>query len=428
MLTIIISVGVLVATGQPAFSQKKKPKRAAAQPSAERRSTEAELAKLRQEIARVERELATESRKERTTAQSIAAYDKRMKDLRSQLATLRSKASAMQNELRALDQSFQDVSHSIAGLKQAYKEDVIRRYTEGVYRESNESESFVAPEASAERARQAYYGSLIAEAMTGKQVVLDSERSELAEDIYDVSASLEAQRSQIAATSKAQQQAELDKKRKAQELKKVQARKAALKQELAKRKASAKKLEGIIANLIAREEAERKAKLEARKRRLAERERLKREGRKLSERQRLEEREDAKPLDLEGPRSLSWPLGSRRIVQGFGEQRNEELGTVTMNLGVDIGAPRGSAVLAAESGTVASVSSLPGYGSIVIVSHGGGLHTVYAELASVGVSRGMKVSRGAQIGASGENPELGPILHFEVWKGRARQNPLRWLP
>jgi murein DD-endopeptidase MepM/ murein hydrolase activator NlpD len=98
-----------------------------------------------------------------------------------------------------------------------------------------------------------------------------------------------------------------------------------------------------------------------------------------------------------------------------------------MNLGVDIGAPRGSTVVAAEAGTVASVSSLPGYGSIVIVSHGGGLHTVYAELAGVSVSRGAKVSRGSAIGSSGENPELGPIVHFEVWKGRSRQNPLKWL-
>ena len=155
---------------------------------------------------------------------------------------------------------------------------------------------------------------------------------------------------------------------------------------------------------------------------------MKKQGKKLSEKQRQEERDDAKPLpDMEGPRSLSWPVSSRRIVQGYGEQRNQELGTVTMNLGVDIGASSGSAVTAAEAGTVASVSSLPGYGSIVIISHGGGLHTVYAELAGVSVSRGSKVKRGSVIGTSGQNPELGPIVHFEVWKGRARQNPLRWL-
>lgn len=425
LVAIVLSLCVLV-SADVAHSQKKR--RTSTQASPERRSTEAELAKLRQEIAKVERELVAEAKKERTTAQSIASYDKKVKELRSQLGLLRSKASSMEHELDALDQSFQDVSRQVAGLKQSYEADVVSRYTDGVYRERNEAESFVKPNASSERERQAYYGSLVAEGMTGKQVRLDSTRTELAEDIIDVTESLEEEKSKIAAASKAQQQAQVEKQRKAEELKKVQARKKSLEQELAKRKASAKKLEGIIANLIAKEEAERKAKLEARKKRLAERERLKKEGRRLSERQKREEREDAKPIpEMEGPRSLSWPVGSRRIVQGYGEQRNQELGTVTMNLGIDIGAARGSAVLAAEAGTVASVSSLPGYGSIVILSHGGGLHTVYAELAGVSVGRGERVQRGTTIGTSGVNPELGPIVHFEVWKGRARQNPLRWL-
>lgn len=428
----LIVFGLLIAGERDVLSQKKKKKSkkksVSTQASPERKSTESELAKLRKEISRVERELAAEGRKERTTSASIAAYDKRMKGLRSQLAVLRSKASSMQHELRALDQNFQMVSRSIMGLKHAYSEDVVRRYTDGVYRERSEAEAFVAPQAASERERQAYYGSLVADAMMGNQARLDSTRTEIADDIVDVSTSLEAEKSKIAATSKAQQQAQIDKQKKAKELKKVQARKQALQKELAKRKASAKKLEGIIANLIAKEEAERKAKLAARKKRLAERERLKREGRKLSEKQRREERDDAKPIpDMEGPRSLSWPVSSRRIVQGYGEQRNADLGTVTMNLGVDIGAPSGTTVVAAEAGTVASVSTLPGYGSIVILSHGGGLHTVYAELSGVSVSRGAKVRRGQAIGRSGENPELGPIIHFEVWKGRARQNPLRWL-
>jgi murein DD-endopeptidase MepM/ murein hydrolase activator NlpD len=114
-------------------------------------------------------------------------------------------------------------------------------------------------------------------------------------------------------------------------------------------------------------------------------------------------------------------------VQGFGEVRNKELGTVTMNLGIDIATPSGSSVHAAEEGTVSVVSSLPSYGTIVIINHSGGVHTVYADLASVHVSRGEKVSRGTAIGASGENSELGAILHFEVWKGRSKQNPMGWL-
>ena len=114
-------------------------------------------------------------------------------------------------------------------------------------------------------------------------------------------------------------------------------------------------------------------------------------------------------------------------MQGFGEVHNRELGTVTINLGIDIGMPHGSAIHAAEEGTVSVISSLPSYGTIIIVNHSGGVHTVYADLAGVNVSRGQKVSRGTSIGTSGDNSELGAILHFEVWKGRAKQNPMRWL-
>src|SRR5438034_146763 len=68
---------------------------------------------------------------------------------------------------------------------------------------------------------------------------------------------------------------------------------------------------------------------------------------------------------LHGPHSLAWPSASHRVVQGFGEHRNPELGTITMNLGIDIAEPKGSAVTAAADGIASIVSTLPSYGTIV---------------------------------------------------------------
>ena len=130
---------------------------------------------------------------------------------------------------------------------------------------------------------------------------------------------------------------------------------------------------------------------------------------------------------MAGPHTLSWPTSSHRVVQGYGEQRNRELGTVTMNLGIDIGTASGSTVRAAADGKVALVSSLPSYGTLVIVRHGGGILTVYADLGSVSVSVGQSVLKGASLGRSGSNSELGEILHFEVWRGKSKQNPMGWL-
>jgi murein DD-endopeptidase MepM/ murein hydrolase activator NlpD len=103
------------------------------------------------------------------------------------------------------------------------------------------------------------------------------------------------------------------------------------------------------------------------------------------------------------------------------------LNTVTMNLGIDIAAAAGSAVSAAAEGIVSLVSSLPSYGTIIVLQHAGGLHTVYADLSGVNVRVGSRVSAGQTIARSGSNEESGAMLHFEVWKGKSRQNPIGWL-
>jgi murein DD-endopeptidase MepM/ murein hydrolase activator NlpD len=160
--------------------------------------------------------------------------------------------------------------------------------------------------------------------------------------------------------------------------------------------------------------AERKKKLSA--------------GKKLSKNEEQQEAQDKmEAKSLAGPHSLSWPTSSHRVVQSFGEHRNAELGTVTMNLGIDIGTSSGSAVRAAGDGVVSLISSLPSYGTIMIIRHGGGVHSVYADLGGVSVSTGSNVKKGQTIASSATNAELGAILHFEVWKGKSKQNPLRWL-
>ena len=410
-------------------SAKRKPHRSPIHASKERRDVESELTKLRAEIRKTEAALREHSHRERRTKESVAAYEKRTRELRSQLASLRAEANQLQSQLNELNTSFEQTTKSISTLKQGYADDVVKRYTSGVYRVSPQEGTMLAgPNQTQNRMRRAYMGRIASLAFNKNQNILDSTKTVLSENIADVSASLEEEQQHISQTNREAATAQAQKQKEAQELKSIQAKKAALQKELDRRKADAKKLEGLISNLIAREESERKASEAERKKRLAELKKKKASGKKLTQKEVKQEKEDAHPAaELPGPRSLGWPCSSHRIVQGFGEVRNRELGTVTLNLGIDIGTPRGSAVHAAEAGTVSVVSSLPSYGTIVIVNHSGGVHTVYADLSGTSVSRGQKISRGASIGTSGENAELGAIIHFEVWKGRAKQNPMRWL-
>lgn len=124
--------------------------------------------------------------------------------------------------------------------------------------------------------------------------------------------------------------------------------------------------------------------------------------------------------------SLPWPTSSKSLVHGYGTYRNPETGTTLENPGIDIKSATGSAVSCVADGSVSSVAWLPGYGSLVIVDHDNGFRTVYANLAGVSVQRGDQIRQGASVGTSGENID-GTLVHFELWFGRDRQNPLTYL-
>lgn len=123
---------------------------------------------------------------------------------------------------------------------------------------------------------------------------------------------------------------------------------------------------------------------------------------------------------------LPWPVTSGAVVGGFGEQIHKRLGTVTVSNGIDIEVPPGTAVRSIADGTVSSISFIPVFGSLIIINHDDGFRTVYAHVTDIAVSMNQRVKAGAVIARSGEGV-IGPQVHFELWRDRAKQNPLNWL-
>ena len=121
--------------------------------------------------------------------------------------------------------------------------------------------------------------------------------------------------------------------------------------------------------------------------------------------------------------------GSYSILRTFGVHQHREHNRVQVNSsGVDFGVNGDSRAYAVFSGVVSRVFVIPGYGTAVILRHGNYL-TVYANLSSVAVSTGSRVSTGQGIGSVGASPDgsSGRLLHFQLWHERTKLNPLAWI-
>ena len=99
--------------------------------------------------------------------------------------------------------------------------------------------------------------------------------------------------------------------------------------------------------------------------------------------------------------------------------------------GIDIAVPAGTPIRAAAEGTVVLATTniaggVPvGYGTYVLIAHGGGEYTLYGHLSSLGVRAGQRVAAGQVIGLAGTTGNsTGPHLHFEVRYGTRPVDPL----
>ena len=123
--------------------------------------------------------------------------------------------------------------------------------------------------------------------------------------------------------------------------------------------------------------------------------------------------------------SMTWPLpGHRRLSSGYGYRNHPRSGRREFHTGIDLPAPRGTNIVAAQGGTVILSGWHGGFGTTVIIDHGNGLSTLYAHNSANLVSVGDRVSQGdviARVGSTGVS--TGPHLHFEVRRNGNHVNP-----
>lgn len=124
-----------------------------------------------------------------------------------------------------------------------------------------------------------------------------------------------------------------------------------------------------------------------------------------------------------------WPTNNTRVVTSpYGERWCPFHGYESHN-GADIGAARGSAVLAAKSGRVIQAGWNGGYGISVMIAHDDGITTLYGHMDGCSVSVGQTVSQGETIGICGNTGNSsGAHIHYTMYKNGGTIDPLPYLP
>ncbi len=123
---------------------------------------------------------------------------------------------------------------------------------------------------------------------------------------------------------------------------------------------------------------------------------------------------------------MPWPVEGK-IIAHFGEQKNLELNTVTENSGIDIKVIPGTAVEAILDGMITTITYLRGYGNLIIIDHGGGYFSVYANIEKISFAENDYIQQYDILGYIPDDKNNQSRLHFEIWGNNIKLDPEKWL-
>ena len=124
---------------------------------------------------------------------------------------------------------------------------------------------------------------------------------------------------------------------------------------------------------------------------------------------------------------LPWPVRGKLAIR-YGSQVDPLFNLPVFRSGIHIRTATGSTVTAVSAGKVVYAAEFKGYGQLVVISHGGGYHTLYGNLAKIFLANDAIIKENEAIGEVGESTALGASgLYFEIrYKGKPL-DPQQWL-
>ncbi len=392
----------------------------------ERRSSQAELKLLAEQIEQYETALKKISEKEKLSLQALETLERQLSVYQAVLKGLGKNQAKLLQEIALTERALAAAEKDLQKMKEDFTRYAVGIYKFGVRR--NEEILFSSASLNQAIVRLEYIKRF---EQAGKLKILDitKKKSQILA-LHDTLAA-RYQENRRLMEEKLRQTVAFEQRKESREqlLAELQRNKKKLKEEIDVRQNRVKTLTQEIRRLLALEE---KAIQAERQRQLAEKAKpkAKPESGTTSKAPSSENLPalagEAKTFeDYRG--KLPWPVRNGVIVRAFGENVNKTLKIVTFNNGVDISVTKDAEVFAVAPGKVTQVSYLPTFGNIVIIRHIDGFITVYASLKEVRVAKGDVVQARQVIGTALSSQNGNAIVHFEVWQGKEKQNPETWL-
>ena len=379
---------------------------------------ESELSSIKTEIKNLETELASKSAAQKKSFEAVENLNKQNFLINKVLGELRTEINKKEAEIKIVERKIVQTESEVKILQENYAKYVKAIYKKGQY---NELESLFDASSLQQAIMRTYYLQVFSKQREKDLIKLQRKKSELAES----KSKLNKERNEklLLVDKKDDEKKILTQKlnEKKKVLKSIEKNKNELKKILAAKKESQKKIEQLIVQLIEREAAGNKDQFATNDKSTGEN---KIRDENVSYDIDLNTSSFASFAELKG--KMIWPLHKGRVIRKFGENKNKSLNTVTLNYGVDIKADKDKNVRSVGEGVVAAIDWLPGYGNVIIVSHKNDYRTVYGHVSEIFVSEGDKIKSGSVLALVDEGID-GYVLHFEIWKGRDKQNPETWL-
>ena len=125
---------------------------------------------------------------------------------------------------------------------------------------------------------------------------------------------------------------------------------------------------------------------------------------------------------------LTAPLDKYNFESPFGVRHDPFNGRAAMHTGVDLSGPYKTPVVSTAPGVVVFAGYSTGYGKLVEIDHGNGIHTKYGHLNRILVNVGQKIGKHNPIGLLGSSGRsTGPHVHYEVVVNGTPQDPEKFL-